>query len=64
LKVKNVDSIPAYLVEVDKVLCNDILLPPDLRSSYAGSDITPCLKPSSKGTLAVIDDVFLRGLLR
>jgi len=58
LEVKNVGSTPAYLVGVSRVLCNGVPLPPDLWSSYVRSEIISCLEPSSKGTLAVIDDVF------
>jgi len=58
LKVKNAGSTPAYHVEISRVLCNGVPLPPDLWSNYVGNKIISCLEPSSKGTLAAIDGVF------
>ncbi|GEM_PF-2175389 len=62
LSIMNVGSIPAYLVGVSRVICNEVPLPPEEWTKHISSPRHACLTPlsagASMGTLAIIDRDF------
>ncbi len=58
LEIRNVGSMPAYLVGISRVICGGVPLPPEEWTRHIESPRHACLTPSSGATLAIVDGDF------